>query len=232
MVFSFRFPAVETITFRWAPVVKCLGRSALRFSIISVHKAGNAQMASLPTTFIIAGNCFLLLHPSSCQGVLPDYFPSALESPDNRDDLIATYFGLGIAYTEILSFLARFHGVCIGLRQLKRVLRSKGLCRGKRFTCLLDVKSAIESEISGSGNSIGYRQMHQSLPTDHCMVVKRETVRAIMKYLDPEGVFSRSRRGISETTVFRSGSKLHVAPGWLRQTKTLWICHTWCYRWL
>ena len=25
----------------------------------------------------------------------------------------------------------------------------------------------------------------------------------------------------------RSGSKLHVAPGWLGQTKTLWICHSW-----
>ena len=178
---------------RWAPVIKCLGLSALRFSTISVHKTGNAQMASL-TAFIIAGTFFLLLHPSSCQGVLPNYFPSALESSDNRDDLIATYFGLGLAYTEILSSLARFHGVCISLRQLKRVLRSTGLCRRKRFTCLLDVKSAIESEISGSGNSIGYRQMHQRLTTDHCMVVKRETVRIIMKYLDPEGVFSRSRR--------------------------------------
>ena len=36
--------------------------------------------------------------------------------------------------------------------------------------------------------------MHQRLTTDHCMVVKRETVRVIMKYLDPEGVFSRPRR--------------------------------------
>ena len=126
----------------WAPVVKCLGLSALRFSTISVHKTGNAQMASL-TTFIIAGTFFFLLHPSSCQGVLPNSFPSAFESPDNRDDLIAMYFGLGLAYTEILSFLARFHGVCISLRQLKRVLRSKGLCQRKIFTCLPDVKSAI-----------------------------------------------------------------------------------------
>lgn len=53
-------------------------------------------------------------------------------------DLIATYFGLGLAYTEILSFLARFHGFCISLRQLKKVLRSKGLCRRKRFTCFLE----------------------------------------------------------------------------------------------
>ena len=71
----------------WAPVIKCLGLSALSLSIISVHKTGNAQMASLTITFIIGGTCFLLLHPFSCQ----DYFPSALESPDNRDDLIAMY---------------------------------------------------------------------------------------------------------------------------------------------
>ena len=113
-------------------------------------------MASLTTTFIIAGICFLLLHPSSSQDVLTGLLSicSRIAGQPTGDDLIATYFGLGLAYTEILSFLARFHGVCISLRQLKRVLRSKGLCRRKIFTCLLDVKSAIESEISGSGNSI------------------------------------------------------------------------------
>ena len=55
LFFSFRFPAVETML-RWTPVVKCLGLSALRLNIISVHKTGNTQMASLTTTFTIACN--------------------------------------------------------------------------------------------------------------------------------------------------------------------------------
>ena len=67
-------------------------------------------MASLTTTFIIAGTCFLLLHPSSSQDVLTGLLSicSRIAGQPTGDDLIATYFGLGLAYTEILSFLAGF----------------------------------------------------------------------------------------------------------------------------
>ena len=53
--------------------------------------------------------------------------------------------------------------------------------------------SAVEKEPNGSGNSIGYRQMHRRALVDHSLVVARETVRIILKSLDPEGVFLRSR---------------------------------------
>ena len=41
---------------------------------------------------------------------------------------------------------------------------------------------------------MGYRQMHQRLTIDHGLIIDRESVRLILKDLDPEGVEHRSRR--------------------------------------
>jgi hypothetical protein len=51
----------------------------------------------------------------------------------------------------------------------------------------------IETELHGIGSSIGYRAMHQRLTVDHKLVTDRETVRQILKILDPEGVERRLR---------------------------------------
>ena len=125
---------------------------------------------------------------------LPRPFRSAIwftlqETTFNRDEVIATCFNLGLSYGKILAFLSCSHGVALSLRQLKRVLKSKGLCRRKNYSSLQEVVHAVKKEISGSGNSIGYRQMHQRLITDQCLLVKRETVRIILKRL-----LMRSRR--------------------------------------
>ena len=136
----------------------------------------------------------LILFPVYCHCVLPGYLPAVGESSFNRDEVIATYFNLGLSYSEILAFLSCSHGVDLSLRQLKRVLKSKRLSRRKNYSPLQEVVNAVRKEISGSGESIGYRQMHQRLITDYCLVVKRETVRVVLKRLDPEGVDLRSRR--------------------------------------
>ena len=120
--------------------------------------------------FLAVISIFVSLYPYHCHCVFPNYLPAVGETTFNRDEVIATYFNL------------------------KRVLKSKGLCRRKNYSSLQEVVNAVKKEISGSGNSIGYRQMHQRLITDHCLVVKRETVRIILRRLDPEGVDLRSRR--------------------------------------
>ena len=136
----------------------------------------------------------LILFPVYCHCVLPGYLPAVGESSFNRNEVIATYFNLGLSYSEILAFLSCSHGVDLSLWQLKRVLKSKRLSRRKNYSPLQEVVNAVRKEISGSGESIGYRQMHQRLITDYCLVVKRETVRVVLKRLDPEGVDLRSRR--------------------------------------
>ena len=87
-----------------------------------------------------------------------------------------------------------FHGIEISLRQLKRVLRRQGLRRRKDHSDIREIFNAVETELEGSGNSIGYRQIHQRLRSDHGHVVHKETVQVIIKELDPAGVQSLSSK--------------------------------------
>ena len=111
----------------------------------------------------------------------------------DRDSLIEGYFHLGINYTEILAFLVLCHGICLSMRQLKRILRERGLTRRSRLSPVNEIVDAIESELQGSGRLLGYRLMHKRIGLSHSLVVDRETVRAVMKALDPEGVERRSQ---------------------------------------
>lgn len=67
------------------------------------------------------------------------------------------------------------------------------------------VVRAVEEELSGSGQSVGYRQMHQRLTTDHGLVVDRETVRVALTCLDPEGVARRKKQRLSRRKYFCKG---------------------------
>ena len=110
-----------------------------------------------------------------------------------RDALTEQYFDLGLNYVEIISFLLFTHGISISLRQLKRLLRRKGLRRRQNYSDPAVVVGAVEREIQGSGSLIGYRLLYQRLRTDYGLVANRETVRYILKTLDPDGVERRSK---------------------------------------
>ena len=43
----------------------------------------------------------------------------------DRDSLIGRYFSMGINYMEILAFLVMYHGICLSMRQLSRILRDE-----------------------------------------------------------------------------------------------------------
>ena len=142
----------------------------------------------------------LLIFPVYC--VLPNYIPAIcnLGHVSDRDSLITTYFNLGFTYNEILAFLLLSHGIKLSLSQLKRVLKSRRLRRRKNASRITEVINAVEEELGGSGNSIGYRQMHERILVDHSLVVARETVRIILKTLDSEGVLLRSRHRFRRRT--------------------------------
>jgi len=123
---------------------------------------------------------------------LPSSRKNAFEIDRNR--LISVYFKLGFTYNEITAFLKKCHGFKLSVRQLKRVLQSKGLRRRSQKSPLQDVLNAVREELNGSGNSIGYQQMHHRIMIDHGFVIDRETVRIILQHLDPAGVERRSRR--------------------------------------
>ena len=118
---------------------------------------------------------------------------SEVERSMDRDSLVEGYFRLGIDYVEILAFLIICHGIRLSMRQLKRILRERGLTRRIQQSPMNEIVDAIENELQGSGSLLGYRLMHQKLGLSYGLVVNRETVRVVMKALDPEGVERRSQ---------------------------------------
>ena len=132
----------------------------------------------------------LFLH---CKRVLPPYLPILANNNFERGDLIEQYFHLGLGYSEIVQFLGLPHGCVLGIRQLKRILQRRGLGRRKNRSEIEEVYRAIRRELRGSGSTMGYRQMTRRLLHSHGVIVDKETVRELLKILDPEGVNARSR---------------------------------------
>lgn len=81
----------------------------------------------------------------------------------NRDQLTESCF----TQNEIVAFLTVGHGIVISSRQLKRILRRRGLRRRGNCVDLGLVTSTIDQEMEGSGTCIGYRTMRQRLRTEH-----------------------------------------------------------------
>ena len=108
--------------------------------------------------------------------VFPPYFP-VLNQNVHRNDLLVQYFHLGLDYKEILALLVLLRGFQLSLRQLKRVLGQRTLGRRRNPSDLMDVVSAIEHELTGSGSSLGYWSMSQRLASEHGLNVHKETVK-------------------------------------------------------
>ena len=97
---------------------------------------------------------WLILCLPSGMSIMPSYIPVSSENSD-RNYLIECYFKLGLDYSEILSFLLLSHGIRLSLRQLKRVLFSRGLRRRKNYSEAQEIIAAVERELEGSGSLIG-----------------------------------------------------------------------------
>ena len=81
-------------------------------------------------SFVLVILFTVALRTSTCAGVrLPNYIPTLQDYSGRRNDIIENYFHLGLEYSEILLFLGLFHGITLSLRQLKRLLKAKGLGR-------------------------------------------------------------------------------------------------------
>ena len=134
---------------------------------------------------------------------LPEYLPSMRNGNQDRNYL--EYFRLGFNYTEILSFLALYHGVHLSLRHLKKILVSQGLCRKKIQSRVERAVDAIDQELQSRGSCIWYWQMHQRLLKDHRLLIDRETDQHLVKGVDPEGVELRSRKQLKRRKYVAAG---------------------------
>ncbi|KAJ8024840.1 hypothetical protein HOLleu_34866 [Holothuria leucospilota] len=107
---------------------------------------------------------------------------------DGIQDLIENYFSTGYTYPEIVHLMASDHGFTVSLRQLKRILRGRGLFRRKYFSSVEDVAAAIDEELEFNGSLLGYRLMYQRLASMYGIKTTYATVCQVLKVLDPEGV--------------------------------------------
>ena len=98
------------------------------------------------------------------------------------------------------------HGISLSLWNIKRILRRNDLTRRQNYSDPAEVVAAVGRELEGSGNLGGYRQRHLGLRTDYRLVANRETVRIILKTLDPDGVKRRSKRNLKRRKYHVIGS--------------------------
>ena len=125
------------------------------------------------------------------------YLPLFRPVWNDRNSLITDYSNLGLSYHEIAAFLASFHDVILSVRQVKRILRRLGLRRRLNQSDVGDVLHAVMHELNGSGSIVGYRAMHQRIRNNHGLVVTRETVRQVLRVVDPGGVEARSKHRLT-----------------------------------
>ena len=122
----------------------------------------------------------------------------------SEDELITYYSRQGFVYQKILLFLSTYHGIEISLRTLSMRLRSLGLWRRNVEFDVNRVSQRIQDEIDGPGNSGGYRCIAHTLQMEG-LQVPHESVRILVKELDPEGVNLRRSRTIRRRTYHSPG---------------------------
>lgn len=143
-----------------------------------------------------------------------DYMPFD-DGPIDREQLIEHYFCLGFSYLEILCFLSLYHGISISIRQLHRILRNMRLRRRSSIRNWEFIVSALEYELEGTGQSLGYRSMQSRLRLRHDVNVDRETVRIILRFIDPDGVTTRRQRRLRRRMYWSKGPNyLYHIDGW------------------
>jgi len=111
----------------------------------------------------------------------------------SSSDLIENYFRMCFTYKEIITNLSFKHDIEISLHTFKRRLKELGLSRRIEYTSINVVRHYLEACVQGSNQLYDYKWMHRKCISNG-FVVRQETVRCILKIIDPEGVEIRSRK--------------------------------------
>jgi hypothetical protein len=96
------------------------------------------------------------------------------------------------------------HGIVISTRQLKRHLKTLNLTRRNNFSSAQSVFDFVNDQLETSGQSHGYRWMHQKCKVNG-LKVKRDDIRLLLQVVDPHGVDIRSRRRLKRRNYWSKG---------------------------
>ncbi len=97
------------------------------------------------------------------------------------NDLIRTFFDLGMQQSDILHSLAHY-GYVLSHRHLRRILKKLQLSRRHGYSDISNVVTFINNELQSSGMLHGYRWMFHK-----CQNKGLKVVRLILYALDPGG---------------------------------------------
>jgi len=101
------------------------------------------------------------------------------------------YVASNMQRSEILDFVKRDYGMYPwSIPTLDRRLRHFVVRYINRNTPVADVVNAVQMELRGGGQKLGYRNINLKLRTEHNICVPRILVGEIMWELDPDGVKS------------------------------------------
>ena len=149
------------------------------------------------------------------------YFRSSTWTVDEdlKDQLIK-YVSQGLKREEILDFVKRdFSHYTWSLRTLDRRLKFFDIHRTDRDVTVDELREAVNEELEGPGQLLGYRAMQKKIRQEHGVNVPRDPVHAVMYDLDPEGLEARggvgTKRRVIERRVF---SQQKVQTGYTRLT--------------
>ncbi|XP_039608696.1 uncharacterized protein LOC120528585 isoform X1 [Polypterus senegalus] len=109
-------------------------------------------------------------------------------------DWITQYFYAGYKYEVILDFLKIYHGISMCLRSLKMRLKELGLSKRRNYSNISQVREAMEIEIQGPGQLLGYRMMHQVLLQKYKLRVRRRDVMNLLSEINPSATSARRTR--------------------------------------
>ncbi len=102
------------------------------------------------------------------------------------------YVGQGLRRKEILDYLTRdFPQYTWSFRSLDRRLREFNIFFTDREVSVDQVKEAVQKEIQGPGQLLGYRAMQNKIRQVHGLNVPHDLVYAVMYGIDAEGLEAR-----------------------------------------
>ena len=82
----------------------------------------------------------------------------------------------------IVLLLFVIHGIKLSLRQLKRILKAKSLCRNKNNSRRACLRNLISAEIENSAKCIGYRSMWRRLVNAHRIRIPRRKAHGLVRH--------------------------------------------------
>ena len=127
---------------------------------------------------------------------------------------MSRYVQEGYQHSEMLDFLRRdYPHYAWSIRTLDRQFSYFDIKRTDRNVTVDQVKDAVQKELNGPGQPLGYRAMQKKVRQEHNLNVPRDLVHAVMVDLDPEGLEQRGGVGIKkkqerERKLYDEGSKL------------------------